>query len=717
MRCLVRLILVSTFLLAAARVAVAQPRIADEVRDGIVRTGWASVIVGVRASFEPEGHLSDFAIDTQQRAIRGAVDAVVAALGGAIEVRQRYRTIPFFSARVDGNGLAALLRTDGVVTIEADIPEPPTLTNSVPLVNAPAAHVAGATGAGWRVAVLDTGVQSNHPFLAGKVVAEACYSNGQGVGNSLCPGGTNSTASGSAAPCGIALCDHGTHVAGIAVGSGESFRGVAPEALLIAIQVFTNVNGAPESYPSDQLLAMEQVLALAGPGNVNQVAAVNLSLGGSQFFDQASCDAASPSRKAAIDNLRSIGIATVIASGNNGFTDSLSMPGCLSSAVSVGNTTKFDQVAPSSNRASFLSLMAPGTSIYSSITGSGFGFKTGTSMATPHVAGAWAVLKQAAPAAGVSQVLEALRSTGAPIVDPASDGESAEATYPRIDVNAARVALVTPGQPAVTSAIERGNVLTVSWTAGGGGAPTGHWLNFYAGPALVAQFTVGAVASVHLPFLAGTVGSFAVQVIAFNETASSLPSTPFPFTIGVGAPGLPTITTVETIDPGQLLGIAWAPGPGASPTTHRLDFYSGAALVTQVTTGPALFASLPIPAGVSGVYGVRVTAFNGAIAGPTSTQVDFTIAPGCAVPTAPIVTGAVVGTTATVSWLPVQGASSYLLSAGTTPGGTQYLPQTSVGSDTTASASGLPPGFFAWVRVSAVNACGQQGPAVDFLVQ
>ena len=717
MRRPVRLILVSTVLLAAARVTVAQPRVADEVRDGIVRTGSAGVIVGVRASFEPEGRLSNFAIDTQQRAIREAVDAVVAGVGGAIEVRQRYQTIPFFSARVDGNGLAALMRTDGVVTIEADVPEPPALINSVPLVNAPAAHSAGATGAGWRVAVLDTGVQGNHPFLAGKIVAEACYSNGQGGGSSLCPGGTNSTAPGSAAPCGIASCDHGTHVAGIAVGSGPSLTGVAPEAQLIAIQVFTNLNGAPESYPSDQLLALEHVLALAGPGNINQVAAVNLSLGGSRSFDQASCDAASPSRKAAIDNLRSIGIATVIASGNNGFTDSMTIPGCISSAVSVGNTTKFDQVAASSNRASFLSLMAPGTSIYSSITGSGFGFKTGTSMATPHVAGAWAVLKQAAPAASVSQVLQTLRHTGTPIVDPASDGESAQAFYPRINVNAARVALVRPGQPAITSAIERASVLTVSWTAGVGGPPSGHWLNVYAGPTLIAQFTVGAGTSADLPIPAGTAGSFAIQVVAFNDTASGLPSTLFPFTIGVGAPGPPTITTVGTIGPGQFLGIAWTPGAGPSPTTHRLDFYSGEALVTQVTTGPALFAYLPIPPGVSGVYGVRVTAFNGAIAGPASTQVDFTIGPSCSVPAAPIVTGGVAGTTATVNWLPVRGASSYLLSAGTTPGGMQYLPQTSVGSDTAASASGLPPGFFAWVRVIAVNACGDHGPATDFLVQ
>jgi hypothetical protein len=184
----------------------------------------------------------------------------------------------------------------------------------------------------------------------------------------------------------------------------------------------------------------------------------------------------------------------------------------------------------------------------------------------------------------------------------------------------------------------------------------------------------------------------------------------------VGAPGLPTITTVGTIGR-RFLGIAWTSGAGPSPTTHRLDFYSGEALVTQVTTGPAPFAYLPIPPGVSGVYGVRVTAFNGAIAGSASTELDFTIGPSCSVPAAPIVFGGVAGTTATVNWLPVQGASFCLLSAGTTPGGMQHLPQTSVGSDTTASASGLPPGFLAGVRVIAVNACGQQGPATDFLVQ
>src|SRR5207247_3248665 len=124
------------------------------------------------------------------------------------------------------------------------------------------------------------------------------------------------------------------------------------------------------------------------------LAAVNMSLGGG--LSATFCD--DEPQKPAIDQLRAVGVATAIASGNNGQVDRISAPGCISSAVSVGSTTKIDDVSFFSNVAPFLSLFAPGGSatggaadILSSVPG-GFGRKAGTSMATPHVAGAFAVL-------------------------------------------------------------------------------------------------------------------------------------------------------------------------------------------------------------------------------------------------------------------------------------------------------------------------------------
>lgn len=93
-----------------------------------------------------------------------------------------------------------------------------------------------------------------------------------------------------------------------------------------------------------------------------------MSIGGGYYSDQSSCDYDWSSTKYAIDLLRSVGIATVISSGNDNFKYGIGGPACISSAVSVGNTTKSDAIYSGqygSNIASFLSLLAPGTSILS----------------------------------------------------------------------------------------------------------------------------------------------------------------------------------------------------------------------------------------------------------------------------------------------------------------------------------------------------------------
>ena len=107
----------------------------------------------------------------------------------------------------------------------------------------------------------------------------------------------------------------------------------------------------------------------------------------------------------------------MIAAGNAAMSDAISFPGCISLAVSVGSTTKQNAVSVFSNSASFLTLLAPGTSVTSSLPGGGYGDTSGTSLAAPHVAGAWATLKSAKPTATVSEVLAALTTSGTPITD------------------------------------------------------------------------------------------------------------------------------------------------------------------------------------------------------------------------------------------------------------------------------------------------------------
>jgi hypothetical protein len=130
------------------------------------------------------------------------------------------------------------------------------------------------------------------------------------------------------------------------------------------------------SYVTDQLRALEYVHTTLRPARA--LASVNMSLGGGQYI--AACDL--DSRKAAIDNLRNAGIATIVAAGNNNFRNALTAPACISTAIAVGGVTDTDNPPADSvvlNIHNLVDLLAPAYSITSSYVGGGYASMSGTS--------------------------------------------------------------------------------------------------------------------------------------------------------------------------------------------------------------------------------------------------------------------------------------------------------------------------------------------------
>jgi len=382
----------------------------------------------------------------QRSVIKEAQGQLLAGVRYVPSSLKRYDYVPYIAASVDAIGLEQLQSSSVALDVFEDKPMRLAMAESLPLVGALNAWAGGFTGAGKTVAVLDSGVDKSHPSLSGKVVSEACFStNDPATGySSLCPGGLPSSLNvGSGVHCavinGLGGCSHGTHIAGIAAGRA----GVAKDANIISIQVMSFVNNFDEcrgqascllSRTSDVISALNRVYDLRG---AYDIAAVNVSLSSDGYTSY--CDADFQPMKEAIDLLRSVKIATVIASGNELFTNALGYPACISSAVSVGSTgdgsasnAPVDVVSQFSNSAAFLNLLAPGNFITSSVPGGGVEGGSGTSMAAAHVSGAWAMLKQQQPAATVDEVLNKLRTFGVNITDSRNN-----VTTPRIKIDAA----------------------------------------------------------------------------------------------------------------------------------------------------------------------------------------------------------------------------------------------------------------------------------------
>lgn len=366
-------------------------------------------------------------------AIRAAQDqAMACAQIPEAQVARRLRAIPALHVRLSAADELRLGLCPGVLSITEDRANEPFLTESLPIIDARDASFGGSYGTGQQIAILDTGWFTSAAELMGKVVFE----------HDTADEDTNAVVTDSA-------CAHGTNVAAIAGGS----LGVAADADLLILKVFSD-NPAEASnvasghlctsaYDTDINEALDLV-ALEVQGGAD-VAAVNLSLGGGSFSS-----ACTTSTSAAFTTLVNAGVGVVVAAGNNAFTNAIAYPACDPMAIAVAATydlgapaigwgpctdapTSVDQVTCFSNGSTLVDVAAPGALI----TAGGFTMG-GTSQAAPHVAGAFATLRDAVPTATVAEITAAILASPTAVTDV-----DAGLTYPRLDVAHALTQLAT----------------------------------------------------------------------------------------------------------------------------------------------------------------------------------------------------------------------------------------------------------------------------------
>jgi subtilisin family serine protease len=234
-----------------------------------------------------------------------------------------------------------------------------------------------ADGSAVTAYIIDTGIRSTHSQFGGRVSATGFTSINDGRGFQDCNG-------------------HGTHVAGTV---GGSTYGVAQNVALVAVRVLS-CSGSGTT--SGVIAGVDWVSANAGAGSV-----ANMSLGGS--FSSTLNNAVN----AAVD----AGVTFVVAAGNSNANACNYSPASAGSAITVGATTSSDAKASYSNHGNCVDIHAPGSSITSAWYGSDTQTNTisGTSMASPHVAGAAAAYLELNPSAlpaAVSSALNSFATTG-----------------------------------------------------------------------------------------------------------------------------------------------------------------------------------------------------------------------------------------------------------------------------------------------------------------
>ena len=339
--------------------------------------------------------------------------ALVRAQGGAI--KYSYTLVPAIAASIPEPAIEGLRRNPNVTIVEPDIEVyavDDELVNSwgVEHIGAGIVHDGSNLGTGVKVAIIDSGVDYTHPDL------NANFDLGN-LGKDFVNNDDDP----------MDDAGHGTHVAGTVAAEYNDVGvvGVAPEASLYAYKVL-NASGSGDY--SDIIAAMQKCVA-------DGIQVANLSLGSSGDPGE--------TVEAAFEAAATAGIVIVAAAGNSGnrpgIGDNVIYPARYESCIAVAATDQSDSRARWSSTGPDVEISAPGVGINSTLLGGGYGYKSGTSMASPHVAGVVALMIKA----GVAEVRDTLATTADDLGNPLWYG------YGLVDADEAAAGSVEP--PVLTT--------------------------------------------------------------------------------------------------------------------------------------------------------------------------------------------------------------------------------------------------------------------------